>query len=736
MGQTRGFGQRAGAYHFFAEGPLQADGIFNTWVGKIGARQVSMAEGFTQTAAQINAWEKLAGKFFAAEAAALHKIGAIQPGPHANYAPPSVSGVGVPVTPTPYILEHNGSFTMLGDGQDCYSASDNTTFACIPVTAIEGEWGGRVVSVTNLTCPHLSQWAKVGIMARGDLSDDAPDAYVHVIGAHQIEWQARLQPRLPPGASWAGGEPPDQAALAEARPQGHDLDGQHWAQLGPLHADARQGGRGGAGAVPTRVWPKAGAPTGQGGRPRWRGAVCQGPPPRLPSPPPCARSATMGVPHRPPGGGATGVGHRGMGRGGKGLGQPAADLREPWSPGPRAPAPSPWGLYVHVPFCPYKCAYCDFVAVGGGARVSRWQQTYVAALRREAAYWLTRLQPPQPPISVFYGGGTPTQLGAECLAALHAHLAGLWGVPAEAEVTVECNPGTVEARGLARLRAVGVNRLSIGLQSPEDALLARVGRRHTYAQFLEAMAAARTAGFDNVNVDLMLALPGQELAGFAAGLARVLELAPEHVSVYALQLEEGTALAAAVQRGAEQLPGEDADAAMYAAARAALAAAGYEQYEVSNFARPGFRCRHNLLYWENADYLGLGIGAHAHWQGRRWANTARLAPYCALPAGGAGSGHAVATAADGWPVPPWVVQVEPPDAARARSEGAFLGLRLLEGIDEATYARRYGVPLRAAFPGVVEDLLRRGLLQEAPGGRLRLAPQAVPVANRVFAAFV
>ncbi len=190
---------RAYPHMFFAQGAEQADGILDTWFGKIGARQVSVSEGFTQAATQINAWEKQAGKFFAAQTAALATIRAQKVAPNTNYAAPSVSGIGVPVQPTSYILEHNGTFTLLGDGQDCYSASDNTTFACMPVTATEGEWSCRVVQVTNLSCPHLSQWAKVGIMARGDLSDDAPDAYVHVTGAHQIEWQARLQPGMTPG---------------------------------------------------------------------------------------------------------------------------------------------------------------------------------------------------------------------------------------------------------------------------------------------------------------------------------------------------------------------------------------------------------------------------------------------------------------------------------------------------------------------------------------------------------
>ena len=380
----------------------------------------------------------------------------------------------------------------------------------------------------------------------------------------------------------------------------------------------------------------------------------------------------------------------------------------------------PWGLYVHIPFCTYKCDYCDFVAVGAGPRVARWHEPYAADLGREARHWAARLRPAAPPATVFYGGGTPTLLPAPALAALHAALAAAFGFGAEAEVTVECNPGTVDAAGLRTLRAAGVNRLSIGLQAAQDRLLRALGRGHTCAQFEEAWAAARAAGFDNLSVDLMYGLPGQSGEDVEATLATVLALRPEHVSAYALQVEEGTPFFERARRGQLPLPDDGAVADQFSAVRRGLAAAGLQHYEISNFARPGRRCRHNLFYWENAAWLGLGVGAHSHWAGARWANTSRLAVYRdALRAGAEG----------------WVVGREPPDAERARSEDAFLGLRLLDGLDLGAYARRHGIPLGAAFPGAVERLVATGLCEVA-AGRLRLRPEAVAVGNLAFEAFV
>lgn len=383
------------------------------------------------------------------------------------------------------------------------------------------------------------------------------------------------------------------------------------------------------------------------------------------------------------------------------------------------PAAHPWGLYVHIPFCPYKCDYCDFVAVGTGPRVERWHAPYLDALTAEGRYWSHRLQP-GPPVSAFYGGGTPTMLPAEALAGLHRALSTQFAMPEAAEVTMECNPGTVDNSGLAMLRASGVGRLSIGLQAAQDRLLGLLGRRHSFVDFLEAFAAARASGFDNLSVDLMYGLPGQSVADFEESLERVLELRPEHLSAYSLQVEAGTPFFARAAAGALALPDDDLVAEQFDSARRSCAAAGLEHYEVSNFAAPGRRCRHNLLYWENADYIGLGVGAHSHWQMRRWANTSRLAVY--RDETGAGGGG-------------WVTDQESADPARERSESAFLGLRLLEGIDLAAFATRHGMTLAAAFPGVCERLIARGLCR-LDGGWLRLRPEAVGVANSAFMAFV
>ncbi len=384
-----------------------------------------------------------------------------------------------------------------------------------------------------------------------------------------------------------------------------------------------------------------------------------------------------------------------------------------------AAASLPWGLYVHIPFCPYKCDYCDFVAVGGGRRVALWHGPYVAAVRAEGEYWVGRLRP-EPPVSAFYGGGTPTVLPADDLASLHRALAARFRLPPEGEVTIECNPGTVRHAGLAVLRRAGINRLSIGLQAVQDRLLTALGRRHTFAAFREAFTAAREAGFGNLNVDLMYGLPQQSCADFEESVCRVLELRPEHLSVYALQIEEGTPFHLRASHGTLALPSDEVAAEQFDCACRLCAQAGLEHYEISNFAAPDRRCRHNLLYWENADYLGLGIGAHSHWRLQRWANTVRLAAYRDGIAAGAGT---------------WIAEHQPADAARERSETAFLGLRLLEGVDLRAYAARHGQTLDAAFPGIPARLVEQGLCRRTDD-RLALRPDAVLVGNLAFSAFV
>lgn len=408
-----------------------------------------------------------------------------------------------------------------------------------------------------------------------------------------------------------------------------------------------------------------------------------------------------------------------------------------------APATAPLGVYVHVPFCPARCAYCDFTAYVYRPDLAAG---FAADVLREA-----ELLAAQPGVrgrragTLYFGGGTPTVLPAEELAELAAGLRRLFGLGVaggaegaagpEPEVTVEANPETVDARGLGRLRAAGFNRLSLGLQAWDDRLLSLMGRRHTAADFLRAYRAARRAGFANVSVDVMYGLPGQTLAGWRETLERVVALGPEHVSAYSLQVEEGTALARWLREGrlaaagggggrrrgtaGFALPGEEEVAAMYALARAFLAASGYEQYELSNFARPGYRSRHNQVYWRNGDYLGLGPGASSHLGGRRWTNERRLDRYRAALAAGR--------------LP--VAEAEALGREREMSDTVILGLRLLEGVPLADFRRRFGVDLLDAYGPAVRELRRLGLV-EVEGGRLRLTAAALPVANQAFVRFL
>jgi oxygen-independent coproporphyrinogen-3 oxidase len=357
-------------------------------------------------------------------------------------------------------------------------------------------------------------------------------------------------------------------------------------------------------------------------------------------------------------------------------------------------AVSGWGLYVHIPFCPYRCDYCDFVAVTAGPLTRRWIPRYMAALVREleGAGW------EGPAVTAFYGGGTPTMVP---LAELHERIRER--VAPDAEVTAEANPGTVTADSLRAMRKAGINRLSLGLQAAQDELLQRVQRRHSWRDFLEAYGAARDAGFDNIGVDLMYGLPGQTLADWHETLTQVCALGPEHISAYGLQVEPGTVLYAR----RPPLPDDDAQAEMYAVARDRLAEAGYEQYEISNWCRPGRACAHNLLYWRNGEWLGIGVGAASQDGRRRWTNAARLAAYC----------EAVEA---GEPAP-----IRDAEARDPAADGLILGLRLREGVAAGD------IDL-SRFGPAIEAHVDRGWLQWR-NSRLRLTDTGLLVANRVWA---
>ncbi|MBI3564087.1 MAG: radical SAM family heme chaperone HemW [Elusimicrobia bacterium] len=357
------------------------------------------------------------------------------------------------------------------------------------------------------------------------------------------------------------------------------------------------------------------------------------------------------------------------------------------------------GLYVHVPFCAVKCFYCDFAAFSGQ---KKQVERYLAALEAEAA-----LLPPRVPETLYVGGGTPSELSAAQTAELFERLRRAYPTARLVETTYEGNPESLDAEKLAVLARSGVTRLSIGLQTADDALLKAIGRRHTAEDFARVYRLARAAGIPALSVDLMYGLPGQTLDGLRATLDFVLALAPEHVSLYGLQVEDRTLFG---KRGVE----EDSDLGreMYETAIAAFARAGLEHYEISNWARPGHRSLHNTNYWRRGEYLGLGCSAASFLGGVRSSNEGKLAPYLdAIEAGRR------ATA-----------ETEAPAGLEAIGEEAFLGLRLIDGFVPSA-------ALREAFAGPWAVLKARGLVAER-AGRWRLSAEGVFLANDVFKEFV
>ena len=376
------------------------------------------------------------------------------------------------------------------------------------------------------------------------------------------------------------------------------------------------------------------------------------------------------------------------------------------------------GVYVHIPYCVKKCAYCDFCSVARDESA----ESYPDALCREIELSRDRLPYEGPVPSVFFGGGTPTVLPAEALIRVLETIRRTYEVRSDAEITVECNPGTASYSDFVKLRAAGFNRLSLGLQSANDELLKTVGRIHTHDQFLTAFRAARDAGFQNVNVDLMHGLPGQTEADYLDTLQKVCDLGPEHISAYALILEEGTPLYKQVRAGEVILPDEDAVADMEDAGMAYLRERGYERYEVSNFARPGFACRHNLIYWDHAPYLGFGVAAHSSAKGAgewlRWSNTESIQTYLRklkrnkLPT------------AD-------ILHI---NKKEEMFEVVMLGLRKVAGIPRRAFLDRFGISLEQAFPEAYLEVQSNGWWADSPTC-CALTPQGMDHLNTALCYF-
>lgn len=404
-------------------------------------------------------------------------------------------------------------------------------------------------------------------------------------------------------------------------------------------------------------------------------------------------------------------------------------------------------LYLHIPFCERKCAYCDFLSAPADLPV---RISYIKKLQEEIAYYGAQYGEYQVS-SIFFGGGTPTILEGYQLAAILETVKEHFNIATDAEITVECNPGTLTAGKAEKLVQAGFNRLSMGLQSADDRELHLLGRIHNFAQFLESYDLARKVGFRNINVDLMSALPGQTLKSWQDTLQKVTALRPEHISAYSLIIEEGTPF---YERFAEDerireegghpklLPEEDVERQMYELTEAFLHTKGYERYEISNYAKPGYECRHNCGYWTRKDYLGLGLGASSLVKHQRFQNTSDLKTY--LEQEYSPQDNVLhEKAAENFPLQEkkqleqseHYIYIETLDKKSEMEEFMFLGLRLMAGISRQQFEKKFQVTLNSVYGEVLRKLKGEQLIEEV-AGYVRLTEHGIDVSNYVLAEFL
>lgn len=373
------------------------------------------------------------------------------------------------------------------------------------------------------------------------------------------------------------------------------------------------------------------------------------------------------------------------------------------------------GLYIHLPFCRQKCLYCDFSSYAYSEHLF---DAYTTALCQQIAEQGGMLSQPLVD-TVYLGGGTPSILPVPLLEKIVTSLQTSFALQTNAEISMEANPGTVTANQLSALKALGINRLSFGVQSFNDKLLVRLGRIHQTKDSLAAVEAAYAAGFTNISIDLMYGLPGQTSAGFAGELAQAAALATEHISVYGLKLEEGTPLAAAYDQGLLDLPAESQEEAMYDQMTAFLPQHGLLRYEISNFARPGKECRHNLKYWQYQPYLGLGCAAHSFLDGRRSSQVTGIAEYITAITTGKSP----------------VAMAELLTRDEAMAEYIFLALRTVQGMDIAAFNHYFDDDFWKRFGRLCQTLQSQNLLTTADN-QLCLTERGMKFGNTVFRAFL
>ena len=372
------------------------------------------------------------------------------------------------------------------------------------------------------------------------------------------------------------------------------------------------------------------------------------------------------------------------------------------------------GLYVHIPFCSSRCSYCDFAT---GLYQSELAERYVRGLINEIK---TSRYTCETVDTIYFGGGTPSLLERSQLEHILAALYDKFSIAAETEITLEINPGSATPEKLRAFRSLGVNRASFGAQTFDDAELAKLGRSHNTADVLRTFADLRDANFSNVSFDLIAGLPGQTLDGWQRNVKQALDLDPEHLSFYLLEVHSGTPLAEHIRRGIQPLPDEDLASVMYEWMIEQAAAAGYEHYEISNLCRPGFHSLHNVKYWTAAPYYGFGCSAHSYdGHTRRWSNHRDVLRYVEMVESG---------------VSP-VVEEQQLSQTDVRAEALFIGMRLMQGVDLRRYRDSFGVDLRDEHREDLDRFCKAGLV-EFDGDLIRLTRSGALLSNEVFAAFV
>ena len=367
-------------------------------------------------------------------------------------------------------------------------------------------------------------------------------------------------------------------------------------------------------------------------------------------------------------------------------------------------------LYVHIPFCVKKCSYCDFLS---GPADPDIQKKYVDALKTEIDSIMEEAG--QPVSSIYIGGGTPSVLPPEWITSVMDKIKERFQILENAEISMEANPGTLDEKKLRCYRQSGINRLSLGLQSPREKELKILGRIHSSREFLESYLMAREAGFSNINVDLMMALPGQSVEDWEENLRWVARLCPQHISAYSLIIEEGTPF----EKMELDLPDEDSEYRMYENTAGILEKYGYHQYEISNFALEGRECRHNVGYWERKNYLGLGLGAASLVNNRRFSNTSDMGEYLKYSK-----------------VPDEIRRdVQILTRQEQMEEFMFLGLRMTRGVSAAEFQRQFGISIEKEYGTVLHKYIKMGLLCYE-GDRIFLSGSGIHVSNVIMAEFL